>query len=251
MGVTTKQLIDIQTAPEANRESVFKQISLENMGKSQSDVETAQKIIDNQNKARQEGAYDVDAYLLETDPTLLGVWRPTDSQLLQAHSAGMTLQQYLDFMGELSRGETDKLPEYSQEHIRLTGDLDFQHFQDELELGGYGRDMYNYNRETLEFTLNPNYNELPINTNVEKFISAYAPRKLQEQRQEYLHHIIGMNQEKQEYVDNYNNNLQKQLSIYGNNYDRIVAQVNDDRMYVGRSDLLHVLTQEQFTNNKN
>jgi hypothetical protein len=92
MGVTTKQLIDIQTAPEANRESVFKQISLENMGKSQSDVETAQKIIDNQNKARQEGAYDIDAYLLETDPTLLGVWRPTDSQLLQAHSAGMTLQ---------------------------------------------------------------------------------------------------------------------------------------------------------------
>jgi hypothetical protein len=92
MGVTTKQLIDIQTAPEANRESVFKQISLENMGKSQSDVETAQKIIDNQNKARQEGAYDVDAYLLETDPTLLGVWRPTDSQILQAHSAGMTFK---------------------------------------------------------------------------------------------------------------------------------------------------------------
>jgi hypothetical protein len=242
MGVTTKQLIDIQTAPEANRESVFKQISLENMGKSQSDVETAQKIIDNQNKARQEGAYDIDAYLLETDPTLLGVWRPTDSQLLQAHSAGMTLEEYLQFMSELSQGKTDKLPEYSQEHIRLTGDIDFQHFQDELELGGYGRDMYNYNRETLEFTLNPNYNELPINTNVEKFISAYAPRKLQEQRQEYLHHIIGMNQEKQQYVDNYNADLQKQLSIYGNNYDRIVAVVNDDRMYAGRSDLLHVDT---------
>jgi hypothetical protein len=31
-------------------------------------------------------------------------------------------------MGELSRGETDKLPEYSQEHIRLTGDIDFQNF---------------------------------------------------------------------------------------------------------------------------
>jgi hypothetical protein len=35
MGVTTKQLIDIQTAPEANRQSVFKQISLENMSKIQ------------------------------------------------------------------------------------------------------------------------------------------------------------------------------------------------------------------------
>jgi hypothetical protein len=242
MGVTTKQLIDIQIAPEKDRDSVFKQISLENMGKSQSDVETAQKIIDNQNKAKQAGAYDVDEYLLETDPTLLGVWRPTDSQILQAHSAGMTLQEYLDFMGELSRGETDKLPEYSKEHIRLTGDLDFQNFQDELELGGYGRDMYNYNRDTLEFTLNPNYNELPINTNVEKFISAYAPRKLQEQRQEYLHHIIGMNKDSQDYVDNYNNNLLKELSVYGNNYDRIVAQVNDDRMYAGRTDLLHVDT---------
>jgi hypothetical protein len=31
-----------------------------------------------------------------------------------------------------------------------------------------------------------------------------------------------MNQEKQEYVDNYNNNLLKELSVYGNNYDRIV-----------------------------
>jgi hypothetical protein len=86
MGVTTKQLIDIQIAPEKDRDSVFKQISLENMGKSQSDVETAQKIIDNQNKAKQAGAYDVDEYLLETDPTLLGVWRPTDSARLLTSS---------------------------------------------------------------------------------------------------------------------------------------------------------------------
>jgi hypothetical protein len=147
----------------------------------------------------------------------------------------MTLDEYINFMSELSQGKTDKLPEYSQEHIRLTGDLDFQHFQDELELGGYDRGMYNYNRETLEFTLNPNYNELPVNTDVEKFITAYAPRKLQEQRQEYLHHIIGMNQEKQEYIDNYNNNLLKELSVYGNNYDRIVSVLNDDRMYAGRT----------------
>jgi hypothetical protein len=55
MGVTTKQLIDIQIAPEKDRDSVFKQISLENMSKSQSDVETAQNIIDNQNKAKQAG----------------------------------------------------------------------------------------------------------------------------------------------------------------------------------------------------
>jgi hypothetical protein len=154
-------------------------------------------------------------------------------------------------MSELSQGKTDKLPEYSQEHIRLTGDLDFQNFQQELELGGYNRDMYNYNRETLEFTLNPNYNELPVNTDVENFISAYAPRKLQEQRQEYLHHIIGMNQEKQEYIDNYNNNLLKELSVYGNNYDRIVSVMNDDRMYAGRTDLLHVDTGAIYTNNKN
>jgi hypothetical protein len=30
--------------------------------------------------------------------------------------------------------------------------------------------MYNYNRETLEFTLNPNYNELPVNTDVENLL---------------------------------------------------------------------------------
>jgi hypothetical protein len=44
-----------------------------------------------------------------------------------------------------------------------------------------------------------------------------------------------MNQERQEYIDNYNNNLLKELSVYGNNYDRIVAQVNDDSMYAGRT----------------
>ncbi len=250
MGVSVDQLIDIQTAPEKDRDSVFKQISLENMGKSQEDVETAQKIIDNQNKAKRAGAYDVDEYLLESDPTLLGVWKPTNSQILQAHSAGMTLEEYLQFMSELSQGKTDKLPEYSQEHIRLTGDIDFQHFQDELELGGFNREMYNYDPATLQITLNPNYNELPVNTDVEQFVERYAPRKLQQQRQEYMEHIIGMNQERQEYVDNYNNNLLKELSVYGNNYDRIVAQVNDDRMYAGRTDLLHVDTHSIYQQQK-
>jgi translation elongation factor EF-1alpha len=51
-----------------------------------------------------------------------------------------------------------------------------------------------------------------------------------------------MNQERQEYIDNYNNNLLKELSVYGNNYDRIVSVINDDRMYAGRTDLLHVDT---------
>jgi translation elongation factor EF-1alpha len=51
-----------------------------------------------------------------------------------------------------------------------------------------------------------------------------------------------MNQEQQEYIDNYNNNLLKELSVYGNNYDRIVSVLNDDRMYAGRTDLLHVDT---------
>tara|TARA_R110000850_G_scaffold8037_1_gene29948 strand:- start:517 stop:933 length:417 start_codon:yes stop_codon:yes gene_type:complete len=57
-----------------------------------------------------------------------------------------------------------------------------------------------------------------------------------------MHHIIGLNQERQEYVDQFNVDLQKQLSIYGNNYDKVVSQINDDRMYAGRVDLLSVDT---------
>jgi len=59
-----------------------------------------------------------------------------------------------------------------------------------------------------------------------------------------------MNQEQQSYVDNYNNNLLKELSVYGNNYDRIVSQVNSDRMYAGRVDLLHLDTQSIYNQQK-
>ena len=198
MGVSVPQLIQLQTTPEEKQDALFKKISLENLSKSQQDVETAQQIISNQAKAKQAGVYDIDELLLETDPTLIGVWKPTDSQILQAHSAGMTLQEYLDFMNNLSQGKVTDLPEYSKDHIRHTGDLDFKHFQQELELGGYNRDMYNYNPDTLEITMNPNYNELPVNTNVEKIVARYAPRKLQQERHEYLEHIHGMNQNMQE-----------------------------------------------------
>ena len=96
---------------------------------------------------REAGYYDIDQAYLTTDPTAVGIWKPTDSQILQAHSAGMTLQMYVNYMHELSKGKTgdfSKLPDYNPEDIKASGILDFSHFQDELQMGGYDKNMYIY-----------------------------------------------------------------------------------------------------------
>ena len=62
----------------------------------------AQEISSEEDQVRQAGFYDIDQAFLETDPTAIKSWHPTDSQILQAHSAGMTLQEYVDYMHQLA-----------------------------------------------------------------------------------------------------------------------------------------------------
>ena len=50
--------------------------------------------------------------------------------------------------------------------------------------------------------------------------------------------IHGLNEKNQNEVDNYNANLMKELTSYGRYYDSIVANINNERLYEGRSDLL-------------
>ena len=51
--------------------------------------------------------------------------------------------------------------------------------------------------------------------------------------------IHGLNAKTQNEVDNYNNKLMKELSVYGRHYDEMVAGYNDELLYQGRDDLLY------------
>jgi hypothetical protein len=100
-------------------------------------------------------------------------------------------------------------------------------------VAGYRKDLYLYNPETRQFTLNPNVTNSAIPSTQETFISRYTPRYLLQARQEYADMIHGLNEKNQQEVDNYNQNLMKELSSYGKHYDSIVADINNERLYEG------------------
>jgi hypothetical protein len=62
--------------------------------------------------------------------------------------------------------------------------------------------------------------------------------------------IHGLNETNQSEVDNYNNNLLKELSSYGKHYDSIVSDINNERLYQGRDDLLFYDVGKIYNENK-
>ena len=117
-------------------------------------------------------------------------------------------------------------------------------------MAGYRKDLYAYDADTRQFTLNPNITNSGIPSTQTTFISKYTPRYLLEARQQYADMVHGLNQKNQNEVDNFNNNLLKELSQYGRNYDSIVANVNDQRLYEGRTDLLFYNVGKIYNQNK-
>ena len=50
--------------------------------------------------------YDIDAvYLSDRDPTSYTKWKPSDSQILQANQAGLSLNEYIRYIHELAKGK--------------------------------------------------------------------------------------------------------------------------------------------------
>jgi hypothetical protein len=105
-------------------------------------------------------------------------------------------------------------------------------------MGGYRKDLYLYDAETRQFTLNPNVTNSGIPSTQQAFISRYTPTYLLQARQQYADMVHGLNEQNQNDVDNYNANLMRELTSYGKYYDAIVADINNERLYEGRSDLL-------------
>jgi hypothetical protein len=62
--------------------------------------------------------------------------------------------------------------------------------------------------------------------------------------------VHGLNQSNQSEVDNYNNNLMRELTSYGKHYYSIVADINNERLYQGRDDLLYYDVGKIYNENK-
>jgi hypothetical protein len=242
LAISVPQLIELQGLTGDAQKDKYQEFQFNNIKQDPTVVSEAQEISSEEDQVRQAGFYDIDQAFLETDPTAITTWHPTDSQILQAHSAGMNLNEYVDYMHQLAKGEAGdyrKLSKYNDAELRASGLLDYSHFQDELQMAGYRKDLYLYNEETRQFTLNANVTNSAIPSTKQTFISRYTPRYLLQARQEYADMIHGLNETNQSEVDNYNANLMRELSSYGKHYDRIVSDINNERLYQGtKSDLL-------------
>jgi len=241
MNVSVPQLLKLQGLPEKEQTNMYRQFQFDYAKMNEKTVSEAISISKEEDTVREAGFYDIDQAYLTTDPTAVGIWKPTDSQILQAHSAGMTLQQYVNYMHELSLGEQgdfSQLPKFSEDQIRQSGILDFSHFQDELQMAGFDKNMYTYDPETLSITLNPNVSNVPIPSTENQFVSRYMPENIRKLRQETADLIHGLDHKNQNIVDTYNTQLREQLSVFGENYNKQVASINDNRSYHGINNLL-------------
>jgi len=253
LSISVPQLIELQGLTSEAQKDKYEEFQFNNIKQDPVVVAEAQEISKEEDQVRQAGFYDIDQAYLETDPIAINTWKPTDSQILQAHSAGMNLQEYVDYMHELSKGEAGdftKLEKYNEDQLRASGLLDYSHFQDELQVAGYRKDLYLYDPDTRQFTLNPNVTNSAIPSTQDEFISRYTPRYLLQARQEYAEMIHGLNESSQSQVDNYNANLMRELSSYGKHYDSIVSDINNERLYEGRSDLLFYNVDKIYNANK-
>ena len=253
LNLSVKELVYLQKLKPEEQKNQYQELQFTDLQINEKVVDEAKQIDKQTADVKEQGFYDIDQMYLEKDPTDITSWKPSDSQILQAHSAGMTLQEYTDYMHQLSlgfEGDYEKIPKYSQAESKASGILDYTHFQDELQTAGYSKDLYLYNSDTKQFTLNPNVRTNVIPNTQNKFIPRYIPSKLAKARQEYADMIHGVNENIQSQVDNYNNNLSKELSSYGKHFEEIAANYNNNILHQGRSDLIHYDAQQMYNQNK-
>ncbi len=228
--VTLPQLIQLQSMSGEQQRSAYQGMQFDRIKTQRSVVKDAQQLSTEQDQVRAAGFYDIDQAFMQTDPTAISSWKPTDSQILQAHAAGLNLNQYVAYMHQLALGQAgdySKLPTYTEAQLRSSGLLDYSHLQDELQVAGYRRDLYLYDPATRMFTLNPSVPNLPDQDQISSFISAYTPAYLVKARNDYKNMINGLNEQNQASVDQYNTNLRRQLTVYGAQYTDMVAAQNE------------------------
>jgi hypothetical protein len=140
-------------------------INFENKQADPEAVKEAVKIASVEDNVRNHGYYDLDIALLKTDPTSIESFRPTDSQIFIAHSAGLTLQEYFNYIHELSKGKDgnfENLPVLTDAEKSRLGFNDFEQFQTEVKLAGQNPDAYGYDFQNYQIFLKP-VTQIPTN----------------------------------------------------------------------------------------
>ena len=104
-------------------------------------------------------------------------WNPSDSQILQANQAGLSLNEYIRYIHELAKGKDAnfndiKFDEPTQELQDKREDI--KHFQDELQLSGNPLNMYLYDTDKGTITRNPNVPNVPSGSPTE-YVSQFRP----------------------------------------------------------------------------
>lgn len=151
LNISTSQLVDLQKLNFEEQKREYNKIQFEKQQMDPEAVTEAQKISSIQDKVKAHGYYDLDEAILKQDPTNITSWKPTDSQILQAHNAGLTLQQYYDYLHELAKGEQgnfENLPQLTNDQIRILNIRDWNEFVNELELANIDPSTYQFNYQT-------------------------------------------------------------------------------------------------------
>jgi hypothetical protein len=119
---------------------------------------------------------------LKTDPTSISSFKPTDSQIFIAHSANMTLQEYYNYIHELSKGKDgnfENLPVLTDLEKSRLGFNDWDQFQEEVQLAGQDPNAYGYDYQNQLIFLK---SQIPVN-NIDTEAQATQDRRLHEQEE--------------------------------------------------------------------
>ncbi len=253
--VDVPQLIELQGMEGDAQRDRYQEMQFDRVKAQPDVVKEAGDLAQEQDKVRIAGFYDIDQAYLATDPTDISQWHPSDSQILQAHAAGMNLNQYVSYMHELSLGEDGdfkRLPTYTQDELRQYGLEDRDHLYDELAMvygKGTGPQMYDYDPVSRTFTPKQGSHLLP---NHNDYVSRYTPSYLLKARAQYADMIHGLNEKNQAQVDTYNTRLLQDLQAYGDQYNDMVSSQNEYLMsHSGPvTQLLHYHVNEVFNQNR-
>ena len=222
LNITIPQLIELQNTDETNQTEKYDTIVFNNSKENPDYVEQALDIYHANTLVKSKEFYDYDEFRLDTDPTAINTWKPNDSQILQAHQSGLTLQQYQNYMQELSKGadgDFSKIPKLSKEIVRATGIVDFSHFTEEVAMAGYNPNAYTYDPDTLAINrLNWIDNDQNINNmHTDKFM----PESFSKSQTDYKNYILNINLKNKANVNDYNNNLMRTLRAQHKNDNSI------------------------------
>jgi hypothetical protein len=182
INVSVEQYLNLQRTPEMEQKNLYNKYQFQNKQADPEAVEQAIKIASVEDKVKESGYYDIDIALLKTDPTSISSFRPTDSQIFIAHSANLTLQEYYNYIHELSKGKDgdfQNLPVLTDAEKSRLGFNDWDQFQEEVKLAGQNPDAYGYDYQNQLIFLKP---QIPVN-NIDTEAQATQDRRLHEQEE--------------------------------------------------------------------